>query len=65
MDMAGRKHPADDAEIDERVNQTVEEDRFFKTLLEEMSNLETEHEQFEATAKVLRDNVDHHAGEES
>ena len=64
MDMADRKPFADDAEIEERVNQTAEEDRFFKTLLEEMSNLDAEHEQFEATAKVMRENVDDHAGEE-
>jgi hypothetical protein len=63
MYLAEREFFADDAEIEERVNQ-AEEDRFFKTLLEEMSNLEAEHEQFEATAKVLRENVDHHAGEE-
>ena len=43
--------------------QAAEEGRFVKTLLEEMSGLEADHEQFEASAKVLRENLDPHAGE--
>jgi len=64
MSLADRELFADDAEVEERADQAAEEDHFFKTLLEGMFDLEAEHEQFEAAARVLRENVDSHAGEE-
>jgi hypothetical protein len=58
------------AEVEERlfdrehVDQAAEEQHFVTTLLEEMSSLETEYDQFEATTKVRRENGEHHAGDE-
>jgi hypothetical protein len=61
-------HPSDQdfwsAEQEDVDDEADEEHSFVKSLIEEMSSLETEHEQFEATAKVLRENSDSHAGKE-
>jgi hemerythrin superfamily protein len=51
-------------EAEDVVNDAVEEHQIVKTLLEEMSGLEAGDEHFEAKMKVLRENVEHHAGEE-
>lgn len=60
MSMADRELFADDAESEGRVNRAAEEDQFFKTLLEEVFNLEPEHEQFNAAARVLREEKPSH-----
>ena len=51
-------------EAEERVREAHEEHRLAKMLLEELSGMGTEDEQFCAKLKVLKDNVLHHAEEE-
>lgn len=51
-------------EQEDVANEAAEEDHFVKTLLEEMSGLEAEQEQFEATTRVLRENLQQDAGKE-
>jgi hypothetical protein len=45
-------------------NDAAEDHPFAGTLFEEMFGLEAEHEQFEATTRMLRDNVEQAAGRE-
>lgn len=54
----------EDEEADELVREAHEEHRIVKTLLEELSNLTPEDEDFDAKMKVLQENVLHHAEEE-
>ena len=49
---------------DDVVDEAAEEHYFVGTLLEEMSDLEADQEQFEATTRVLRENLEQHAGKE-
>lgn len=47
-----------------RIEEAYEEHRIVKTLLDEISKLDVSDEKFNARVKVLRENVEHHAGEE-
>jgi hemerythrin superfamily protein len=54
----------EDEEAGEIVNEAVEEHKIVKTLLEEISALPPEDEQFHAKVTVLIESVRHHAEEE-
>jgi hypothetical protein len=51
-------------EAEDVLNEAVEEHQLVKTLLEEMSGFEAEDEQFEATKRVLRENLEPQVDEE-
>ena len=53
-----------DEEAEERVREAREEHRLVHLLLEELSGMTADDEQFFAKLKVLKDNVLHHAEEE-
>lgn len=59
-----RELEVEDEEAGEIVNEAEEEHKIVKTLLEELSELEPDDEQFDAKIKVLTENVQHHAEEE-
>ncbi|MBV8880544.1 MAG: hemerythrin domain-containing protein [Planctomycetaceae bacterium] len=54
----------EDEEAGEIVAESNEEHKIVKTLLEELSGLDPEDEQYDAKVKVLTENVKHHAEEE-
>ena len=54
----------DDEECQELLKEAFEEHKIVKTLLEELSGMESSAEQFDAKVKVLGENVEHHAEEE-
>lgn len=51
-------------EAKDTVREAVEEHSVVKFLLEQLSNMDPEEEQFDAKFEVLRENVEHHADEE-
>lgn len=55
---------SDDDEAEEHVREAHEEHRLVKMLIEELSGMTADEEQFSAKLKVLKDMVLHHAEEE-
>jgi hemerythrin-like domain-containing protein len=51
-------------EAKDTVREAIEEHAIVKQLIEELSELDPEDEQYDAKFKVLRENVEHHADEE-
>ena len=51
-------------DTEDEANEAGEEHLIVRTLLEEMSGLEAESEQFEATSNARRENLEHHADDE-
>ncbi len=54
----------DDEECQDLLKEAHEEHQIVKTLLEELSAMDAEEEQFDAKVTVLGENVEHHAEEE-
>ncbi|HKC24090.1 MAG TPA: hemerythrin domain-containing protein [Thermoanaerobaculia bacterium] len=52
------------ADAEEIVDEAIEEHAIVKRLLEELDGLKPQDERFDAKMKVLKENVEHHAGEE-